>query len=104
MEPFGIKLVPESNGEMRGSYSMLDAKGRFFTNDSDGFTGHVYGRSIFDLGSVEEAWSDVARCFSRDSFKAREGIYDWGQNPVTLESQKELWGMTVRSRNGTTSD
>ena len=49
----GIQFVPENNELMRGSYAMMDALGRFYTN-VDG--GHSYGPSILDIG-VQKAWS-----------------------------------------------
>ena len=43
----GISVVPESNELMRGSYAMLDALGRFYTNINGG---HKYTSSIIEAG------------------------------------------------------
>ena len=75
----GIQFVPESNELMRGSYAMLDALGRFYSN-SEG--GHDYGPSILDVG-VREAWEQ--NCFFEDRFHDRGGVYEWGTSgKVTL--------------------
>ena len=75
---YGIQFVPESNDLMRGSYAMMDALGRFYSN-VDG--GHSYGPSILDVG-VLNAWEK--NCFLEDRFKNRGGIYDWGERKVRL--------------------
>jgi radical S-adenosyl methionine domain-containing protein 2 len=75
---YGIQFVPESNDLMRGSYAMMDALGRFYSN-VDG--GHSYGPSILDVG-VLNAWEK--NCFLEDRFKNRGGIYDWGERKVQL--------------------
>ena len=75
---YGIQFVPESNDLMRGSYAMMDALGRFYSN-VDG--GHSYGPSILDIG-VLNAWEK--NCFLEDRFKNRGGIYDWGERKVHL--------------------
>ena len=75
---YGIQFVPESNDLMRGSYAMMDALGRFYSN-VDG--GHSYGPSILDVG-VLNAWEK--NCFLEDRFKTRGGIYDWGERKVQL--------------------
>ena len=67
----GIPFIPESNKEMRGSYAMLDALGRFYTNDNGG---HDYGESILDVG-VMPAWKN--NIFHEQKFLDRGGIYDW---------------------------
>jgi radical S-adenosyl methionine domain-containing protein 2 len=74
----GIQIVPESNELMRGSYAMMDALGRFYSN-SEG--GHAYGPSILDVG-VREAWKQ--NCFFEDRFHDRGGVYEWGTGKVTL--------------------
>tara|TARA_B110000483_G_scaffold49954_1_gene62164 strand:+ start:189 stop:1196 length:1008 start_codon:yes stop_codon:yes gene_type:complete len=68
----GIQFVPESNELMRGSYAMMDALGRFYSN-VDG--GHSYGPSILDVG-VLQAWQK--NCFLEERFVDRGGLYDWG--------------------------
>ncbi len=67
----GIPFISESNDEMRGSYAMLDALGRFYTNDGGG---HEYGQSILDIGVVP-AWKK--NIFHDEKFLNRGGIYDW---------------------------
>jgi radical S-adenosyl methionine domain-containing protein 2 len=70
----GIQFVPESNELMRGSYAMLDALGRFYTN-VDG--GHSYGPSILDVG-VQQAWEENR--FIEERFHKRGGIYEWNSD------------------------
>jgi len=81
----GIQFVPESNDLMRGSYAMMDALGRFYSN-VDG--GHSYGPSILDVG-VLEAWG--RNRFLEDRFHNRGGVYDWnaksGQLPMAILEQ-----------------
>lgn len=67
----GIDFVPESNELMRGSYAMMDALGRFYTNINGE---HEYTNSVMDVG-VLEAWSE--NCFLEERFLRRGGIYDW---------------------------
>jgi len=74
----GIQFVPESNELMRGSYAMMDALGRFYSN-SEG--GHAYGASILEIG-VREAWEQ--NCFFEDRFHDRGGVYEWGSGKITL--------------------
>lgn len=70
----GIQFVPENNELMRGSYAMMDALGRFYTN-VDG--GHSYGPSILDVG-VQQAWEENR--FIEERFHKRGGIYAWNSN------------------------
>jgi radical S-adenosyl methionine domain-containing protein 2 len=74
----GIQFVPESNDLMRGSYAMLDALGRFYSN-VDG--GHIYGPSILDAG-VKQAWDK--NCFLKERFINRGGLYEWDSNNKIL--------------------
>jgi len=74
----GIQFVPESNDLMRGSYAMMDALGRFYSN-VDG--GHSYGPSILDVG-VLNAWQK--NCFLEDRFHERGGIYEWKEGSMQL--------------------
>lgn len=67
----GIQFVPESNDLMRGSYAMLDALGRFYSNESGG---HVYGPSLLEVG-VSKAWEE--NVFIEQRFNERGGIYEW---------------------------
>ena len=70
----GIQFVPENNELMRGSYAMLDALGRFYSNTEGG---HTYGPSILDVG-VMRAWEE--NCFLEDRFHDRGGIYEWNSD------------------------
>ena len=70
----GIQFVSESNELMRGSYAMLDALGRFYSNTEGG---HTYGPSILDVG-VMRAWEE--NCFLEDRFHDRGGIYEWNSD------------------------
>lgn len=74
----GIQFVPESNDLMRGSYAMMDALGRFYTN-VDG--GHSYGPSILDVG-VKQAWKENS--FLEERFIDRGGVYEWGSGTTSL--------------------
>ena len=71
VETFGIRVVPENNELMTGSYVMEDPAGRFFDNVSGT---HTYSRSIVAVGA-EEAYGDVS--VDPDNFLARDGLYDW---------------------------
>jgi radical S-adenosyl methionine domain-containing protein 2 len=79
----GIQFVPESNEMMRGSYAMLDAIGRFYTN-VDG--GHSYGPSILDVG-VNRAWDENR--FLEERFINRGGLYEWGSGKIKLPMAKQ---------------
>ena len=67
----GVQFVPESNDLMRGSYAMMDALGRFYTNVNGG---HEYGPSILEMG-VKEAWEQ--NHFLEERFNERGGLYEW---------------------------
>jgi radical S-adenosyl methionine domain-containing protein 2 len=67
----GIDFVPESNELMRGSYAMMDALGRFYSNINGE---HEYTNPVMDVG-VLEAWGE--NCFLEERFLKRGGIYDW---------------------------
>ena len=67
----GISFVPESNNVMRGSYAMMDALGRFYSNINGG---HIYSTPALDVG-VENSW--LENQFLEERFIARGGIYDW---------------------------
>jgi radical S-adenosyl methionine domain-containing protein 2 len=70
----GIQFVPESNELMRGSYAMLDALGRFYSNTEGG---HTYGPSILDVGVIR-AWEE--NYFLEERFHERGGIYEWNSD------------------------
>ena len=79
----GIQFVPENNELMRGSYAMMDALGRFYTN-VDG--GHSYGPSILDVG-VQQAWEENR--FIEERFHERGGIYAWNSKSRQLPMSSE---------------
>ena len=75
VEAHGIKVVPENNDQMTGSYVMVDPAGRFFDN----VTGiHTYSRRILKVG-VDEAIADVSA--NSRKFLSRGGLYDWQRKP-----------------------
>ncbi|MGB1898590.1 MAG: viperin family antiviral radical SAM protein, partial [Candidatus Poseidoniaceae archaeon] len=81
-----IKMICEENDVMRGSYAMMDALGRFYSNTSGG---HSYGPPVFEVG-VDEAWAQ--NDFIKERFVAREGEYDWSNSrrlPMATESGSE---------------
>ncbi len=72
LESEGIKVVPESNAMMTGSYVMVDPAGRFFDNTAGTL---LYSeQSILEVG-VEAALSQVQVDVER--FIKRGGQYDW---------------------------
>ena len=71
VESLGIRVVPESNALMTGSYAMVDPAGRFFDNVAGE---HSYSRPINEVG-VEDALRDITT--DPDRFRLRGGIYDW---------------------------
>lgn len=74
-----IKIIPESNDAMTGSYVMVDPAGRFFTNISGT---HIYSKPINQIG-VTAALEEMN--YNNEKFIAREGLYDWEnkKNDVT---------------------
>ena len=71
VEKYGIRVVPEGNDLMTGSYVMVDPAGRFFDNVAGS---HTYSRPILDVG-VEGALKDVS--VDAAKFLARDGLYNW---------------------------
>jgi len=72
LEAEGIRLVPEDNADMRGTYAMVDPAGRFFDNTEGGYQ---YSAPILARG-LDAAWSQVH--FSMARFEQRGGHYDFG--------------------------
>lgn len=75
----GIGPVAEDNKDLTGTYLMLDALGRFFSNRTGG---HVYTDSLLDVGvweAIRQVEWDVA------GFLDRRGIYDWGRSSDASE-------------------
>jgi radical S-adenosyl methionine domain-containing protein 2 len=69
-----LNPVVEDNNDMMGSYAMLDAKGRFFT-DATGI--NLYSlKNVFQHG-VDETWSEMGKYFSPEKFEARDGDWSW---------------------------
>ena len=66
-----ITMICEHNDLMRGSYAMMDALGRFYSNTSGE---HLYGPSVFEEG-VLSAWEKNE--FLEENFHLRGGEYDW---------------------------
>ncbi len=66
----GVKVVPESNDLMTGSYIMVDPLGRFYDNVNGR---HTYSHPILQVG-VEDALSNVS--VSPDRFEERGGNYE----------------------------
>ena len=62
---------------MTGSYVMIDALGRFYSNVKGG---HTYTPSILEIG-VMEAWA--LNQFEWEQFHNRGGLYDW-KNSIKL--------------------
>ena len=67
----GIKVVPESNDLMTGSYVMVDPIGCFFDNTKGS---HTYSRPILKVG-VSSALQDVKT--DPERFGMRGGHYEW---------------------------
>jgi radical S-adenosyl methionine domain-containing protein 2 len=74
----GVKIVPETNGDMLGSYAMIDPAGRFYDNVGGEYH---YSRPIREVG-VREALNDVT--VSRDLFMARGGQYEFHKPVVEV--------------------
>jgi radical S-adenosyl methionine domain-containing protein 2 len=68
----GLGPVAEDNQALTGTYLMLDALGRFFSNRTGG---HVYTESLLKVG-VWEAVRQVG--WDVEGFLARGGLYQWG--------------------------
>lgn len=66
-----VRIVPETNDAMRGSYAMVDPAGRFY-DSIDG--SYRYGRPMLSVG-VEAAISDVRADLQK--FIHRDGLYKW---------------------------
>jgi len=80
----GIPFVPESNGDMMGSYIMLLPDGKFFSNE--GSLHRVSKSNLFDVG-VNNAFAEVG--WSEERFLGRGGLYDW-ENPASGIRNKDV--------------
>ena len=70
VERVGIRVVPENNEAMTGSYLMIDPLGRFFDNTKGE---HTYSSPIIAVG-MQEALAEIQVFPER--FIARGGLYD----------------------------
>jgi radical S-adenosyl methionine domain-containing protein 2 len=77
VEFHGIRVIPEDNDAMTGSYAMVDPAGRFF--DAVDPRGYTYSEPILQVG-VPRAISQIV--ISREKFLARGGLYDDDADPV----------------------
>lgn len=71
VEEHGVRVVPEGNDLMTGSYAMVDPAGRFFDNVAGS---HTYSRPILEVG-IEDALKEVM--IDPGKFLSRDGLYDW---------------------------
>lgn len=70
VERDGIRVVPENNEQMTGSYLMVDPLGRFFDNTKGE---HTYSSPILEVG-VEQALTEIE--VFPDRFTERGGLYN----------------------------
>ena len=64
-------IVPETQEDIYGTYSMIGPNGCFFDNSRGSYR---YSRPIVSVG-IETAWPDI--CFSLERFRERQGDYDF---------------------------
>lgn len=69
-----IQVVPENNDAMLGTYAMIDALGRVYTN-KDGF--YLYSKGTVQENGFAHCWREVSPGFSHEAFNARGGEWDW---------------------------
>ena len=69
-----IQVVPENNDAMLGTYAMIDALGRVYTN-KDGF--YLYSKGTVQENGFAHCWNEVSPGFSHEAFNARGGEWDW---------------------------
>ena len=70
VESSGIRVVPENNDQMTGSYLMIDPLGQFFDNTKGE---HTYSSPILEVG-VDHALTQIDVFPER--FEERGGLYD----------------------------
>lgn len=70
-EELEIAVTPEFDDDMRGSYVMVDPKGRFFDSSAGH---HTYSEPILDVG-VAAAFPQVN--FDHDKYLSRGASYQW---------------------------
>jgi len=64
-------VTEEAEGDIRGSYAMIDPQARFF-DSTRGL--HFYSRPILEVG-VQAAWNEIQ--FDRTRFERRGGLYSF---------------------------
>lgn len=69
-----IDVVPENNDAMLGTYAMIDAQGKVYTNKEGRYL--YSSETILESGFVN-CWSEVQSGFSHEAFDARGGEWDW---------------------------
>ena len=69
-----IQVVPENNDAMLGTYAMIDALGRVYTN-KNGF--YLYSEGTVQNDGFASCWNEVSPGFCHDAFDARGGEWDW---------------------------
>lgn len=70
--PAGVELVPEREGQIQGSYLMVDPEGHLFCN--------VGGEKVRGPSLLTTSLEDAVRAvgWSPEAFVERGGAYDWG--------------------------
>ena len=69
-----IQVVPENNDAMLGTYAMIDAIGRVYTNQN-GY--YLYSEDTIQEFGFVRCWNQVSPGFSHEAFEARGGEWDW---------------------------
>ena len=69
-----IQVVAENNDAMLGTYAMIDALGRVYTN-KDGF--YLYSDGTVQEHGFVSCWREVSSGFSHEAFSARGGEWEW---------------------------
>lgn len=80
----GYPLVAETNDDIRGSYVMIDPRGRFFSNEEGRYR---ISRPILEVG-VAEALRQAG--WRSDKFVARGGLYDWRRSGAGTSGDQRL--------------
>jgi radical S-adenosyl methionine domain-containing protein 2 len=73
-----IKIIPENNNQMQGSYAMVDPAGRFFDNNTGT---HLYSQPILSVG-CKNAISKMN--YNLEKFNERGGSYDWERKKIIV--------------------
>jgi len=76
-ETLEIQIVAENNDAMLGTYAMVDAQGRAYTNEN--------GRYLYSSEGIHKigftmAWGQVSSGFSPARFVARDGEWQWSRS------------------------